>query len=355
MRDIGAGELPNRRAALGALLVGGAGVVSIGGFLFARDVIGPERLTAGRIVDRLQAVGGRFPGFRRNHAKGVAVAGRFESNGGAAELSTASVFRAGNHALRGRFSLSGGNPDQTDAVGAVRGLGLWFALPGGEQWRTAMVNLPVFPDPTPRDFYDRQLAYAPDPATGKPNPHRVAAYLAAHPETAAAMRVIAAHPPSPTFATSIFRGLNAFWCVGDAGRRTPVRWELTPRNGPTTPSSAGRDVLFDDLVTALRRGPLSWTLTVIVGVAGQDPTDNASVPWPSERRRIEAGTVVLTDIATETAANVRDVNFDPLVLPGGIEPSNDPLLQARSAAYAESYRRRAGEPGCPGSVRVVGL
>jgi catalase len=39
----------------------------------------------------------------------------------------------------------------------------------------------------------------------------------------------------------------------------------------------------------------------------------------------------------------RDVNFDPTVLPDGIAPSDDPLLAARSAAYAVSYQRRTRE------------
>jgi catalase len=39
----------------------------------------------------------------------------------------------------------------------------------------------------------------------------------------------------------------------------------------------------------------------------------------------------------------RDINFDPLVLPVGIEPSDDPLLRFRSKVYAESHRRRTRE------------
>ncbi|MNC81585.1 Catalase-related peroxidase precursor [compost metagenome] len=39
----------------------------------------------------------------------------------------------------------------------------------------------------------------------------------------------------------------------------------------------------------------------------------------------------------------RDLNFDPLILPSGIEPSADPILAARSAAYAESFNRRSRE------------
>ena len=50
-----------------------------------------------------------------------------------------------------------------------------------------------------------------------------------------------------------------------------------------------------------------------------------------------------TAVAPEAKGNARDINFDPLVLPPGIEPSDDPLLSARSAVYAASFRRRAGE------------
>ena len=65
----------------------------------------------------------------------------------------------------GRFSLSGGDPYQADALDTVRGLGLQFGLPDGE-WRTAMVNLPVFPVNTPQAFFDR-MAVQPDPLTHK--------------------------------------------------------------------------------------------------------------------------------------------------------------------------------------------
>ena len=40
----------------------------------------------------------------------------------------------------------------------------------------------------------------------------------------------------------------------------------------------------------------------------------------------------------------RDINFDPLILPDGISPPDDPLLSARSVSYAQSFFRREGEP-----------
>lgn len=62
------------------------------------------------------------------------------------------------------------------------------------------------------------------------------------------------------------------------------------------------------------------------------------------------GTLTLSDATPEEAGNCRDVNFDPLVLPDGIAPSDDPLLSARSAAYARSFTRRAGEETSPSAV-----
>jgi catalase len=48
-------------------------------------------------------------------------------------------------------------------------------------------------------------------------------------------------------------------------------------------------------------------------------------------------------VVSENDGPCTNVNYDPLVLPDGIAPSNDPLLSARSAAYARSFTLRAGE------------
>ncbi|WP_245663022.1 catalase family peroxidase [Nocardia inohanensis] len=317
-------------------------MVSIGGFLFAANEIGPVRLTARRIVDGLQEANGFVPGYRRNHAKGIAVAGRFDSTGGGVELSAASVFRPGTYPLTGRFSLAGGKPFAPDTAAARRGLGLRIALPAQEEWRLALLDIPVFTDASAQDFHDRTAAYAPDPSTGKPDPARVREYVATHPKTAAALAIIEQHPPTASFATSTFHSLNAFECVDAHGRKTPVRWQLDPEIADATTAS-GDDQLFTSLVRDIRRAPVRWKLVAVVGIRGTDPTDDPTVAWPADRRRIELGTIVITAVSTETAANVRDVNFDPLVLPNGLAVSDDPLLQARSAAYAESFRRRAGE------------
>ncbi|WP_330233542.1 catalase family peroxidase [Nocardia sp. NBC_00508] len=343
----------NRRTLLGSAAVAALGAAGIGGFLFTESVIGPWRLTARRLVDRLQdTAGGTFPGCRRNHAKGVAVAGYFDSNGNGVELSKASVFRPGRYRLDGRFSLAGGNPHMPDVPAAPRGLGLRLFLPGGEQWRMAMINVPVFLDATAQDFYDRTLAFAPDPATGKPDTAVMSRYIAAHPKTAAALSIIEQGAPPATFAETAFFGLNAFEFANADGDAVPVRWRLVPDNPAPLAQPVGENALFDGLVAGIQAAPLRWKLVVTVGERGVDPTDDATKAWPPGRREVQVGAVVVEQAHTESADNVQNVNFDPLVLPDGIAPSDDPLLQARSAAYAESYRRRAGETKPTGAVVV---
>ena len=335
--------LERRRILLGMAAIGGFLAVDLGAVAYAGGWIGTaHRLTPDSFIKAFAWVNGKQSGFRKNHAKGVAVAGYFESNGNGRELSSAAVFRSARTPVQGRFSLAGGNAHAADSAATARGLGLAFGFPGGAQWRTAMLNLPVFPDNSPQGFYDRLLASKPSPDTGKPDPGAMAAFLAAHPETAKAMKIIGRTPPTPGFADSTFRSLNTFYFVNESGTRTPVRWSLVPLTLAPPRPSTGPNALFDDLVRQLRTGPLQWKLMIAVG-RPSDSLNDATIPWPTDRRVIDAGTMTLTFIDTERAGNARDINFDPLVLPPGIERSDDPLLSPRSAVYAASYRLRARE------------
>jgi catalase len=247
-------------AAVGAFLV-----VDLGAVAYANNWIRPAgAFTRQTIIDALRATYGVHPGFRKNHAKGVAVTGFFDSNGNGAALSTAEVFTRRRTPVVGRFSLAGGDPAIEDSLTAARGLGLAFGLTGAQQWRTAMLNLPVFPDNSAHGFYERILASKVVPGTGKPDPAAMERFLAAHPETAAAMAVIKAHPPTPGFADSTFSGLNTFLFTDRAKRVTPVRWSLVPEQA-ALPARPGRDGLFDALVRQLRSTPLRWRMEIVVG------------------------------------------------------------------------------------------
>jgi catalase len=348
LRDLGAWA---RLAAIGAVVA-----VLVGAFAYTGGWFSPHRLTQARVIDAFEAVNGPHPGFRRNHAKGVCAAGQFHSNGQGASLSTAAVFRPGVVPVIGRFAFAGGQPAMDDSPAAVRSLALSFRPAGGEEWRTGMLDIPVFPVSTPRAFYAQLLTGKPDSATGKPDPAATKAFLARHPETVAATKLIKAQPFSSGFANADYNGLNAFRFIAASGASVPVRWSIVAVDpfAPEDPAAAAagdKTYLFDALAARIRQGPAQWRLVVTVGKPG-DPTNDATRPWPADRRKIEVGVVSIDRLESEGRGGCRDINFDPLVLPAGMAPSDDPLLSARSAAYSTSFTRRAGEAKTPSAVQV---
>ncbi|MBB4855569.1 catalase [Mycobacteroides chelonae] len=58
----------------------------------------------------------------------------------------------------------------------------------------------------------------------------------------------------------------------------------------------------------------------------------------------DVGTLALGHAILPEQEHIRDTNFDPTLLPKGIELSDDPIL---AAVYAESHRRRARETPAP--------
>ena len=345
-------NLTLRLAFIGAVTIGVAVLYAYAGGLFT-----PHTLTPARLVDTFEQLNGVHSGFRRNHAKGVCVSGFFDSNGNGAELSKASVFQSGRVPVIGRFSLSGGNPYAADTAQTVRGFGLRFQLPDGEEWRTAMVNLPVFPVRTPQAFRELLLASAPDPATGKPDPAKMKAFLDKYPDSAKALQFIGSQPKSSEFETSPFNSENAFRFINSRGEVVYARWSLMPllpfdsvKN--TTATEPGTNYLFDALIDNIHQHPLKWRLVLTIA-RPEDPTDDATIPWSSDHRQVEVGTLTVDHVESEETSLARDINFDPLILPDGIAASDDPLLSARSAAYSQSFTRREGEQKEASAITVA--
>jgi catalase len=341
-----------RWAAIGVVIAG-----IVGAFAYTGGWFSPHRLTPARFIDTFEAVNGLHPGFRRNHAKGICVTGFFESNGNAARISKAVVFRPGRVRVIGRFALAGGNPYAPDASGIVRSMALLFMLPDGEQWRTGINNIPIFVVKTPEAFRDQLIAFQADPATGKPDPARVQAFFAKHPESARAIPLVMRRPVSSGFENSTYNSLDAFRFIDAAGNSIPVRWSMIPVQpfvaaDAAQSASQGKNYLFDALIRRINQPseqPLRWHLVITIGDPG-DPINDATIAWPANREHVDAGVLTIDHVESEQTGACRDINYDPLVLPSGIAPSDDPLLSARSAAYSQSFRRRAGETKEPSAV-----
>ena len=328
-----------RLAGIGAVVA-----VIAGTFFYVNGTLDAQRLRPKTLVNALEQNNGVHPGYRRNHAKGMCVIGYFESNGNAQPLSRAQVFQAGRTPVVGRFALPSGNPYAPDSSVPIRSLALGFTQANGQQWRTGLNSMPVFPVGTPEAFYAMLQAGAPQPATGKPKPDAMPAFFAAHPETGPFLQWVKTARPSASFATQTYNGINAFYLVNASGQRQAVRWGVAPEGqdapGASAPNEA--DYLENDLVQRLSVGPLKWQFNLTLAEAG-DPVNDASKPWPAERKVVKAGTLVLQRAEPQNTGECRDINYDPLILPSGIEGSADPLLAARSAAYASSYLRRTSE------------
>jgi catalase len=325
--------------------IGAAVALIAGGFAYAAGWLTPSRVTTNKIIDAFERNGGLHAGYRRNHAKGLCIEGYFDSNGRAAVLSKAAVFAPGRTPVIGRFAIPGTNPEAPDNSVPIRSMALLFKQHDGEQWRTGMNSVPFFPVSTPQQFYAQLVAARPDPATGKPDPAKLKAFLSANPSAQAFATWTKSHPPSSSFANGAYYSVNAFYLVDAAGKRTAVRWAMLPElpYSPVTDAEKGESAyLAADLMNRLQTGSLRWHLVLTVAAPG-DPIDDATKQWPANREQVDAGTLVIERASSQEDGACRDVNFDPTILPAGIEPSNDPLLAARSAAYALSFKRRTRE------------
>lgn len=314
-------------------------------------------LTPQRMADTIEA-GKPHPGFRRAHTKGVCVAGSFTPSAQAAQLSKARVFSQPSTPILGRLSIGGGDPHGADAQARVRSVALLLKTDDGQEWRTAMNSFPFFVVATPQGFQAQNLASAPDPATGKPDPARMAAFLKQYPEAQKFLDWAKSAPWSNSWGNTQFNGVNSFYFTNAQGQRHAVRWSMRPQ-APFEPLSAQQrassdaDFLSEEFNTRLAKGPVAWDLVVTQAQDG-DPIDDPSQPWPQDRRQVVAGTVTLVSSQPQETGPCRDLNYDPTVLPDGMAASADPILAARSAVYSVSFNRREREIGTGRAPEATG-
>jgi len=316
-------------------------------FAWAGGWLGGAGVTPQAMADTAEASGSQQPGFRRAHSKGICVVGAFVPTPAAARLSTARVFSQPSTPVLGRFSNPGNDPHAHDNKAAVRGMALQLKTDDGQEWRMAMNSFPFFASSTPEGFQALNRARLPDPATGKPDPEKMKAVLAKHPEIARFMEWSKSAPTPDSLANTRFNGVNAFRLIDAQGRERAVRWSMRPHApfvaaDPARLEGAGRDFLARDLEQRLDAGPLQWDLVMQFAAPG-DPVEDPSKAWPDTRPETTVGTLSLVRAEAQANGPCFDLNFDPLILPKGIEPTADPVLHARSAVYSVSFNRRERE------------
>ena len=119
---------------------------------------------AERLMGLMESNLGYAPGFRRAHARGIGLRGRFTALPAAAELTTASHMQGDEIAVVARLSNGAGSPYAVDRTsekrGGVLGMGVRFALPGGRHAAWAALNVESFPARKPDHFIGLTAARA---------------------------------------------------------------------------------------------------------------------------------------------------------------------------------------------------
>ena len=296
------------------------------------------------LVDTLnQLSGGPHAGYRANHAKGVLVEGNFTPAAGATGLSMAPHFATTVPVLV-RFSNGTGVPTlpDTDPNGSPHGVAIRFVLPDGSNTDIVSISANGFPVATPEEFLGLLQAVANSgPNAAKPSP--IEQFLGSHP--AAAKFVTTPRPAPDSFGTLAFYGVNAFRFSNAKGQSQYARYQILPVAGehalsPEAGAKADANYLMDELPQRLAKGPVKFRLLAQLANDG-DPLIDPTKVWPADRKLLELGTISLTKTANEQIETQKALLFNPLTLPAGIEPSADPVLLARPAAYAVSYGQRA--------------
>ena len=306
---------------------------------FAEEVV-----TADQVVGAIEKQFGTTPGQRRNHINGVCVAGSFTGDQSIQAYTTSPLFSGKSIAVIGRFSLAGGSLKIPDTARNPRGMALEFELPQRKVQHFTMLNVPVFGAATPQSFYDGVVANTPDPATGKPDPEKQAAFKTSHPDAQALGEYLAKNNPVASYANSDFYSIHTFKFINKANKTTLVKWRFVPQDGVKRLSdeelkTAPARFLDDEIMARTKAGPVRWDMILTIG----EPTDeqtNPTVYWPTERKQIKAGVLTLTSASPQQGGACEKINFDPLVMAQGIAPTNDPVLLFRSPAYADSYAKR---------------
>ncbi|MEU5294296.1 catalase family peroxidase [Streptomyces umbrinus] len=301
-----------------------------------------DQTLAVQVVDSMERMSGKHPGYRRSSARGACFRATFTPSGAAAALTTAAHLQTRTVAATVRFSNSEGNPHTPDTAPVTRGMATRFHLPDGSDTDLVALTVPRFVASTPGEFLLLTEALRPDPVTHQPDLARVHAFVGAHPHLAEA---VAQQPPIPvSYASIAYWAIHAFIWVDAAGVRRPVRYRWEPVAGRTelTASEAATRTahyLTDELHQRLEHARVAFDLRIQLADP-DDATHDPSTVWPDHRKEITAGRL-------EIAAPADDLDpwntqaFNPTRVTSGIQLSDDPVLAFRAHAYAESHLRRS--------------
>jgi catalase len=293
------------------------------------------------LVNALNAVFGKHEGVRAAHTNGICVKGNFVPTAEAASLTKAPHFNSKTPVgVIGRFSMGGGDPDASNAQkDNVRGIALHFDLGKENTTDLLMISAPVFVAKSPDQFLKLLTTVA------TKDKEKIGAYFKDNPNSTRQAEWLNARPVPASYGTVNYWGIHAFTFTNAEGKKQIFKYKALPVGGEVGLSddeAKAKDADFyrPELKDRLAKGPVQFTLTAILGEAG-DPLDDPTAFWPEDKRKsVTLGTISITDLEDPKTCDAGI--FDPTNVVDGIEgPANDTIFPMRSQAYAVSLSRRA--------------
>ena len=301
------------------------------------------------VKEALQAfddLNGPQPGFRPAHAKGILFSGSFIPAASAKSITRAPHLQRSVTPVTVRFSDATGIPNipDNDPNAGPRGIAIRFLL--AEHVHTDIIahTADGFPVHTIEEFVEFLHAVrASGPDAAKPTP--IEKFLGTHP---AALEFVQLPKPMPTsFAKASFYAPSAYRFTNAEAVSQYGRYRIRPEGSDeyldsATAAKAAPNFLFDEIEGRVKSGPVKMRVTVQLAEKG-DITNDATIHWPKDRREVDFGTIELNNVLPNNSEEQRHIIFDPIPRVDGIDPSEDPLLEARAALYLMSGRRRRSQ------------
>ena len=297
------------------------------------------------LLKQFDTIFGLQPGFRPVHAKGVLLTGSFTPSREAASLTRAPHIARESTPVIVRFSNATGIPllPDNDPNANPHGMAIRFKL--AEHVHTDIISHSTdgFPVRTGPEFLEMLRAIA--ASASNPSPSSIEAFLGAHP---AAFAFVQPRPAPSSFAREAYFAISAFRFTNKDGTRLYGRYRITPDAGvenldEATAKNKDANFLFDDLTRLISAGPISFQINVQIANEN-DVVNDATIHWPEDRPLVNLGKLTLNAMVSDEAHAQKAIIFDPIPRVDGIEPSDDPLFELRSAIYLLSGRRRRQAP-----------
>lgn len=303
---------------------------------------------------------------RAVHARGAGAYGEFEVTDDISDICDIDMLLGVGKKTPcvARFSTTALERGSAESVRDAKGFAVKFFTQEGN-WDWVCLNIPMFFIRDPAKFPDLIRAQRPDPKTNLMNPSNWWEFVCNNHETLHMVMF-----QFSDFGTMFdYRSLsgyvsNAFKWVKSDGSWKYVHWFLSSDQGPNfEQGSQTKEVAPDDsesatrdLQESLERGEFpSWTANVqvidpeeahklsfnILDVTkhwnlGNYPPDVPVIP----PRRF--GKLTLRQGPKDYFQEIEQLAFSPSHLVPGVEPSEDPILQARLFAYPDAQRYRLG-------------